>query len=63
MQSCIVNILDNRIDYLMTKTRYVNHTGIMYEFAPDFGALLIYVEHRYFGKTQPFGAETPNCII
>lgn len=47
----------------MTKTRYVNHTGIMYEFAPDFGALLIYVEHRYFGKTQPFGAETPNCII
>jgi hypothetical protein len=43
--------------------KYVNHTGLMYELAPDFGALLIFAEHRYFGQTQPFGTATPNCIF
>jgi lysosomal Pro-X carboxypeptidase len=41
---------------------YVNHTGLMYELAPDFQALLVFAEHRYFGLSQPFGAETPKYM-
>jgi len=32
---------------------YVNSTGLIWEWAPDFGALLIFAEHRYYGKSIP----------
>ena len=35
---------------------YVNATGWMWERAAAFGALLVWAEHRYYGKTQPFGS-------
>ncbi|EGD74214.1 hypothetical protein PTSG_06225 [Salpingoeca rosetta] len=31
---------------------YVNHTGLMWESAPMFRALLVFAEHRFYGKTQ-----------
>merc|ERR1719486_490058 len=34
---------------------YVNHTGLMWENAERFGALLLFAEHRYWGKSCPFG--------
>ncbi|GMH37798.1 hypothetical protein BSKO_05671 [Bryopsis sp. KO-2023] len=34
---------------------YLNATGLMWESAPEFGALLLFVEHRYYGKSMPFG--------
>ncbi|GIL95215.1 hypothetical protein Vretimale_1298, partial [Volvox reticuliferus] len=39
-------------------TLYVNATGLIWEHAEEFGALVIFVEHRYYGKTQPFGPDS-----
>ena len=35
--------------------RYLNATGIMWESAPAFGALLVFAEHRYYGLSKPYG--------
>ena len=35
---------------------YVNATGLMWERAPELGALLVFGEHRYYGDSQPLGA-------
>ena len=37
---------------------YVESTGLMWENAPAFNALLVFAEHRYYGESLPFGA--PN---
>lgn len=34
---------------------YVNATGLMWENAQSFGAALVFAEHRYYGKSIPFG--------
>ncbi|EDQ86644.1 uncharacterized protein MONBRDRAFT_10725 [Monosiga brevicollis MX1] len=43
-------------------TLYINHTGLMWENAKDFGAYLIFIEHRYYGKSQPFSPGTAGCM-
>lgn len=40
---------------------YVNHTGLIWEMAPQFGAQVVFVEHRYEGKSLP-SAELPHCL-
>ena len=39
---------------------YVNATGLMWENAEKLGALLVWGEHRYYGKTLPFGTDNPS---
>ncbi|CAL4995441.1 unnamed protein product [Urochloa decumbens] len=34
---------------------FTNNTGYMWESAPRFGAMLVFVEHRYYGESMPFG--------
>ena len=34
---------------------FVNNTGYMWEIAPKFSAMVIFVEHRYYGQSFPFG--------
>ncbi|KAG7392971.1 hypothetical protein PHYPSEUDO_013459 [Phytophthora pseudosyringae] len=38
-------------------TLYLNHTGLMWENAAAFSALLVFAEHRYFGQSVPFGLD------
>lgn len=35
---------------------YVGASGLMWENAPDFKALLVFAEHRFYGESLPFGA-------
>jgi len=34
---------------------FLENTGFMFDVAPEFKALLVFAEHRYYGLTQPYG--------
>lgn len=37
-------------------------SGLMWENAPQFGALLLFAEHRYYGQSQPFAPYTQKRL-
>ena len=45
--------------------QYVNATGLMWEHSQEAGALLVFAEHRFYGKSWPCGGEKPamaDCL-
>ncbi|KAL4311774.1 hypothetical protein GQ457_01G015170 [Hibiscus cannabinus] len=36
---------------------FAQNTGFMYDVAPAFEALLVFIEHRFYGKSIPFGGD------
>ncbi|XP_078048841.1 lysosomal Pro-X carboxypeptidase [Augochlora pura] len=39
---------------------FAQNTGFMWDIAPEFGALLIFAEHRYYGESMPYGNKSYN---
>jgi lysosomal Pro-X carboxypeptidase len=39
---------------LQDVTLYLNNTGLMWELAPRYSAMLVFAEHRYYGQSKPF---------
>ena len=37
---------------------FTTNTGFMFDIAPDFGALLVFIEHRFYGESKPFGNDS-----
>lgn len=37
---------------------FVSNTGLMWEWAPEFKALLVFAEHRFYGQSMPFGNDS-----
>ncbi|CAN8004409.1 unnamed protein product, partial [Ixodes hexagonus] len=37
---------------------FANNTGLMWDWAPEFKALLIFAEHRYYGESKPYGNQS-----
>ena len=49
-ETCYVKSWDLKVD----ACRYLNATGLIWENAPAFGALIVFAEHRYYGVSKPF---------
>ncbi|CAN6193971.1 unnamed protein product [Urochloa humidicola] len=39
---------------------FATNTGFMFDIAPKFGALLVFIEHRFYGESMPFGNNSDN---
>jgi len=41
---------------------YINNTGLIWDLAAEFDALIVFAEHRYFGESIPDIKGMPNCL-
>ncbi len=37
---------------------FFQRQGFVWDIAPDFGAMVVFAEHRYYGKSLPYGQDS-----
>ncbi|EYC16011.1 hypothetical protein Y032_0035g3093 [Ancylostoma ceylanicum] len=42
---------------------FATATGMMWDLAPKFNAAIIFAEHRFYGKSMPFGNDSYASIV
>uniref|UniRef100_A0A0R3RWI0 Lysosomal Pro-X carboxypeptidase n=1 Tax=Elaeophora elaphi TaxID=1147741 RepID=A0A0R3RWI0_9BILA len=41
---------------------FAKNTGLMWDSAPEFNAAIVFAEHRFYGKSQPFSKESYSTV-
>jgi len=64
MKEILKHLLNIQFKFIIKLFKLENkiYKGFMWDIAPEFGAAIVFAEHRYYGESLPFGNETYSNV-